>query len=176
MFLQNVTPNCLFSLLVTWLPLSFWLIICCGQVVVICVKVDNYRMQCSIPWVAIIPFWLTVMIDYLLGRSTQITSHRFPITFCHECWIDTEVMRLQMQVSKVSFQSLILHIERNQLVWLWHLTRMPPGNLSLEVFLAHPTWRESRVDPEHTKEIKQYMTSGLGRHPDPPEGVEGIAQ
>lgn len=117
--------------------------------------------------------WYTTLLWW--KRSTQITSHRFPITCCHECWIDTEVMRLQMQVSKVSFQSLIIHIERNQLVWLWCLTRMPPGNLSLEVFLAHLTWRESRVETEHTKEIKQYMSSGLGRHPDPPEEVEGRA-
>lgn len=73
MSLQNVTPDCLFSLLVTWLPLSFCLIICCGQVLVICVKVDNYRsegMQYSLGShhpILTCCVGLTVMIDYLLG-------------------------------------------------------------------------------------------------------------
>jgi len=32
----------------------------------------------------------------------------------------------------------LLHIGRSQLRWFWHLIRMPPGHLHLEVFRAGP--------------------------------------
>ena len=38
-------------------------------------------------------------------------------------------------------EQLLLSIERGQLRWFGHLSRMLPGRLPLEVYRAHPTGR-----------------------------------
>ena len=89
----------------------------------------------------------------------------------HELWVVTERTRSRIQAAKMSFlrrvtglrlrdkvrssdiwreigvEPLLLLVERSQLRWFGHLTRMPPGRLPLEVFRARPTGRRPRGRP-----------------------------
>ena len=93
------------------------------------------------------------------------------LTYPHKLWVVAESTRLRIQVAKMSFlprvaglslrdrvrssdiwrelgvEPLLLRVERSQLRWFRHLTRMPPGRLPLEVFRARPTGRRPRGRP-----------------------------
>ncbi|CAM4549683.1 unnamed protein product [Leuciscus chuanchicus] len=84
------------------------------------------------------------------------------LTYGHELWVMTERTRSRIQAAEMSFlrtvagrslrdrvrssvtreelraEPLLLHIMRDQLRWLWHLFRMPPGRLPGKVFRACP--------------------------------------
>lgn len=81
-------------------------------------------------------------------------------TYSHELWVVTKRVRLWIQVAEISFlqrvaglslrdtvrsllilegligEPLLLHIERNNLRRFKHLTRMPPGQILVEVLIA----------------------------------------
>uniref|UniRef100_A0A672GMW1 DDE Tnp4 domain-containing protein n=1 Tax=Salarias fasciatus TaxID=181472 RepID=A0A672GMW1_SALFA len=56
-------------------------------------------------------------------------------------------VRSSVTREELGVEPLLLHIERNQLRWLGHLFRMPPGRLPREVFRACPTGRRPRGRP-----------------------------
>uniref|UniRef100_A0A3P9DSK2 IRG-type G domain-containing protein n=1 Tax=Maylandia zebra TaxID=106582 RepID=A0A3P9DSK2_9CICH len=72
-------------------------------------------------------------------------------------------------------EQLLLHIERSQLRWFGHLTRMPPGHLLGEVFQACPTGRRSRGRPRTRWRdyISRLAWERLGVPPDKLEEVAG---
>ena len=71
-------------------------------------------------------------------------------------------------------EPLLLRIERSQLRWFGHLTRMPPGRLPLEVFRARPTGKRPRGRPR--TRWRDYISllawEGLGI---PQEELESVA-
>ncbi|XP_036950584.1 uncharacterized protein LOC119017743 [Acanthopagrus latus] len=92
------------------------------------------------------------------------------LTYGHERWVMTERMRSREQAVEMGFlhrvwvslrdrvrssatreglgvELLLLCVERSQLRWFSHLTRMPPGRLPREMFLARPTGRRPRGRP-----------------------------
>ena len=72
-------------------------------------------------------------------------------------------------------EPLLLHIERSQLRWFGHLTRMPPGRLLGEVFRACPTGRRPRGRPRTRWRdyISRLAWERLGVPPDKLEEVAG---
>jgi len=56
-------------------------------------------------------------------------------------------MRSSAIWGELGVESLLLHIERNQLRWVGHLVSLPPGRLPLEVFWTRPTGRRPRGRP-----------------------------
>ncbi|KAJ0019143.1 hypothetical protein NQD34_006712 [Periophthalmus magnuspinnatus] len=93
------------------------------------------------------------------------------LTYGHELWVMTERTRSQIQAAEMGFlcrvagctlrdrvrssvtqeecgvETLLLHVKSNQLRWLGHLLRMPPGRLPRGVFWACPTGRRPRGRP-----------------------------
>ena len=104
----------------------------------------------------------------LIYRSIYVPT----LTYGHELWVVTERTSSRIQASEINFlrraaglslrdkvrssdirrelgvEPLLLRVERSQLRWFGHLTRMPPGRLPLEVFRARPTGRRPEADPE----------------------------
>ena len=117
----------------------------------------------------------TVVVKKELSRKAKLSIYRsiyVPTLTCgHEIWVMTERTRSRIQAVEMSFlrrvagrslrdrvrssvtreelrvEPLLLHVERNQLRWLGHLFRMPPGRLPVEVFRARPTGRRPRGRP-----------------------------
>ena len=56
-------------------------------------------------------------------------------------------VRSSVTQEELGVELLLLHIERSQLRWLWHLFRMPLGRLPREVFLARPAGRRPQGRP-----------------------------
>uniref|UniRef100_A0A669BJZ3 Reverse transcriptase domain-containing protein n=1 Tax=Oreochromis niloticus TaxID=8128 RepID=A0A669BJZ3_ORENI len=110
---------------------------------------------------------LSVKAKLSIYRSIYVPT----LTYGHELWVVTERTRSRIQAAEMSFlrrvaglslrdrvrslaireglrvEPLLLHIERSQLRWFGHLTRMPPGRLLGEVFRACPTGRRPRGRP-----------------------------
>uniref|UniRef100_A0AAV2MIF0 Reverse transcriptase domain-containing protein n=1 Tax=Knipowitschia caucasica TaxID=637954 RepID=A0AAV2MIF0_KNICA len=121
------------------------------------------------------PLYRTVVVKRELSRKAKLSIYRSifvpSLTYGHELWVMTERTRSRIQAVKMSFlrrvagrslrdrlrssvtreelgvEPLLLHVERNQLRWLGHLFRMPPGRLPGEVFRARPTGRRPRGRP-----------------------------
>uniref|UniRef100_A0A8C6P1M8 Reverse transcriptase domain-containing protein n=1 Tax=Nothobranchius furzeri TaxID=105023 RepID=A0A8C6P1M8_NOTFU len=117
----------------------------------------------------------SVMVKRELSQKAKLSiylSIYVPILTCgHELWVGTKRTRWQMHAAEMSFLQrvaglplrdrvrssvireglgvdlLLLHIKRNQLRWLGHLVRMPPGCLPGEVFRARPTGRRPKGRP-----------------------------
>ena len=117
----------------------------------------------------------SVVVKQELSRKAKLSIYRSiylpTLTYGHELWIVTERTRSRIQAAKMSFlrrvaglslrdsvrssdirrelgvEPLLLRVERSQLRWFGHLTRMPPGRLPLEVFRARPTGRRPRGRP-----------------------------
>uniref|UniRef100_A0A672GTN4 Reverse transcriptase domain-containing protein n=4 Tax=Salarias fasciatus TaxID=181472 RepID=A0A672GTN4_SALFA len=117
----------------------------------------------------------SVVVKKELSRKAKLSIYRSiyvpTLTYGHELWVMTERTRSRIQAAEMSFlrrvagrslrdrvrssvtreelgvEPLLLHIERNQLRWLGHLFRMPPGRLPREVFRACPTGRRPRGRP-----------------------------
>ena len=111
----------------------------------------------------------SVVVKKELSRKAKLSIYRSiyvpTLTYGHELWVVTERTRSRIQAAKMSFlrrvaglslrdkvrssdirrelgvEPLLLRVERSQLRWFGHLTRMPPGRLPLEVFRARPTGR-----------------------------------
>ena len=117
----------------------------------------------------------SVVVKKELSRKAKLSIYRSifvpTLTYGHELWVVTERTRSRVQAAEMSFlrrvagfslrdrvrssvirqglgvEPLLLRIERSQLRWLGHLTRMPPGRLPGEVFRACPTGRRPRGRP-----------------------------
>ena len=117
----------------------------------------------------------SVVVKKELSRKAKLSIYRSiylpTLTYGHELWVVTERTRSRIQAAEMSFlrrvaglslrdrvrssdirrelgvEPLLLRIERSQLRWFGHLTRMPPGRLPLEVFRARPTGRRPRGRP-----------------------------
>ncbi|CAL9694307.1 unnamed protein product [Knipowitschia caucasica] len=117
----------------------------------------------------------TVVVKRELSQKAKLSIYRSifvpSLTYGHELWVMTERTRSRIQAVEMSFlrrvagrslrdrvrssvtreelgvEPLLLHVERNQLRWLGHLFRMPPGRLPGEVFWARPTGRRPRGRP-----------------------------
>ena len=112
----------------------------------------------------------TVVTKRELSRKAKLSiywSVFIPtLTYGHERWVMTKRMRSRVQTAEMGFlcmggggrdrvrssaiqeglevEVLLLCVERSQLRWFGLLTRMPPGRLPKEVFLARPTGRRPR--------------------------------
>ena len=145
----------------------------------------------------------TVVTKRELGQKAKLSIYRLvlvPTFTCdHEGWVITERTRSRIQAAEMSFlrrvaglslrdrvrssaireglrvEPLLLHIERSQLRWFGHLTRMPPGRLLGEVFRACPTGRRPRGRPRTRWRdyISRLAWERLGVPPDKLEEVAG---
>uniref|UniRef100_A0A3B4BI15 Ethanolamine kinase n=1 Tax=Periophthalmus magnuspinnatus TaxID=409849 RepID=A0A3B4BI15_9GOBI len=117
----------------------------------------------------------SVVVKKELSPKAKLSIYRSiyvpTLTYGHELWVMTERTRSRIQAAEMGFlrrvagrtlrdrvrssvtreelgvEPLLLHVERNQLRWLGHLLRMPPGRLPREVFWACPTGRRPRGRP-----------------------------
>uniref|UniRef100_A0A669C209 Reverse transcriptase domain-containing protein n=1 Tax=Oreochromis niloticus TaxID=8128 RepID=A0A669C209_ORENI len=138
---------------------------------------------------------LSVKAKLSIYRSIYVPT----LTYGHELWVVTERTRSRIQAAEMSFlrrvaglslrdrvrssaireglrvEPLLLHIERSQLRWFGHLTRMPPGRLLGEVFRACPTGRRPRGRPRTRWRdyISRLAWERLGVPPDELEEVAG---
>ncbi|KAK3506845.1 hypothetical protein QTP70_029252 [Hemibagrus guttatus] len=104
----------------------------------------------------------SVVVKKELSRKAKLSIYQSiyvpTLTYGHELWVMTERIRARIQAAEMSFlhsvagrslrdrvrssvtweelgvEPLLLHIERGQLRWLGHLSRMPPGRLPREVY------------------------------------------
>uniref|UniRef100_A0AAV2LL43 Reverse transcriptase domain-containing protein n=1 Tax=Knipowitschia caucasica TaxID=637954 RepID=A0AAV2LL43_KNICA len=143
----------------------------------------------------------TVVVKRELSRKAKLSIYRSifvpSLTYGHELWVMTERTRSRIQAVEMSFlrrvagrslrdrvrssvtreelgvEPLLLHVERNQLRWLGHLFRMPPGRLPGEVFRARPTGRRPRGRPRTRWRdyVSQLAWERLGVPPDELEEV-----
>ncbi|MEJ4846145.1 hypothetical protein SKA08_15585, partial [Enterococcus faecium] len=121
----------------------------------------------TLHWSVVLKIELSVKAKLSIYRSIYVPT----LTYGHELWVVTERTRSRIQAAEMSFlrrvaglslrdrvrssaireglrvEPLLLHIERSQLRWFGHLTRMPPGRLLGEVFRACPTGRRPRGRP-----------------------------
>uniref|UniRef100_A0A669EXX2 Reverse transcriptase domain-containing protein n=1 Tax=Oreochromis niloticus TaxID=8128 RepID=A0A669EXX2_ORENI len=138
---------------------------------------------------------LNVKAKLLIYRSIYVPT----LTYGHELWVVTERTRSRIQAAEMSFlrrvaglslrdrvrssaireglrvEPLLLHIERSQLRWFGHLTRMSPGRLLGEVFRACPTERRprGRLRTRWRDYISRLAWERLGVPPDKLEEVAG---
>ena len=138
---------------------------------------------------------LSVKAKLSIYRSIYVPT----LTYGHELWVVTERTRSRIQAAEMSFlrrvaglslrdrvrssaireglrvEPLLLHIERSQLRWFGHLTRMPPGRLPGKVFRACPAGRRPRGRPRTRWRdyISRLAWERLGVPPDKLEEVAG---
>ncbi|KAK3519713.1 hypothetical protein QTP70_002681 [Hemibagrus guttatus] len=145
----------------------------------------------------------SVVVKKELSRKAKLLIYQsiyVPIlTYAHEFWVMTERIRSRIQAAEMSLlhrvvgrsfrdrvrssvtweelgvELLLLHIERGQLRWLWHLFRMPPGRLPGEVFRACPTGKRPRGRPRTRWRdcVSQLTWERLGIPPEELEEVSG---
>ncbi|CAM4556599.1 unnamed protein product [Leuciscus chuanchicus] len=130
-----------------------------------------------------------------IDRSIYVPT----LTYGHELWVMTKRTRSRTQAAEMSFlrrvagrslrdrvrssvtreelrvEPLLLHIERGQLRWLWHLFRMPPGRLPGKVFRARPTGRRPRGRPR-TRWRDYVSRLAWERLGVPPEELEEVSR
>ncbi|TWW64601.1 hypothetical protein D4764_22G0002480 [Takifugu flavidus] len=88
-------------------------------------------------------------VTSLMGKEPELVCEGPTLTYGHELWVMTERTRSRVQAAKMSsaireelgVEPLLLRVERNQMRWLGHPVRMPPGRLPGEVFRACPSGR-----------------------------------
>lgn len=69
-------------------------------------------------------------------------------------------VRSLVKCKELGVETLLLHIERNQLRWLYHLVRRALGCLSVEVVQACPTGRRTGADQGLTVKTRPPDWSG----------------
>ncbi|PWA16488.1 hypothetical protein CCH79_00004565, partial [Gambusia affinis] len=132
----------------------------------------------------------SVVVKRELSQKAKLSIYRSiyipTLIFGHELWVMTERTKSRIQAAKLDgvrssviqeglrVEPLLLHVERNQLRWLGHLVRMPPGRLPGEVFWARPTGRRPQGRPRtHWRNYVSRLTwKRLGI---PPEELEQMA-
>ncbi|KAK3524784.1 hypothetical protein QTP86_005457 [Hemibagrus guttatus] len=145
----------------------------------------------------------SVVMKKELTRKAKLSIYQSiyvpTLTYGHELWVMTERVRSRIQAAEMSFlrrvagrslrdrvrssvtreelgvEPLLLHIERGQLRWLWHLFRMPPGRLPGEVFRACPTGKRPRGRPRTRWRdyVSRLAWERLGVPPEELEDVSG---
>ncbi|KAK3558055.1 hypothetical protein QTP86_006473 [Hemibagrus guttatus] len=149
----------------------------------------------SMYWSVVVKKELSRKAKLLIYQSIYVPT----LTYGHELWVMTERVRSRIQAAEMSFlrrvaghslrdrvrssvtreelgvEPLLLHIERGQLMWLWHLFRMPPGRLPGEVFRACPTGKRPRGRPR-TRWRDYVFRLAWERLGVPPEELEEVAR
>ncbi|TWW73592.1 R2DM Retrovirus-related Pol polyprotein from type II retrotransposable element [Takifugu flavidus] len=145
----------------------------------------------------------SVVVKRELSRKAKLSIYRSifvpTLTYGHELWVMTERTRSRVQAAEMSFlrrvaglslrdrvrssaireelgvESLLLRVERNQMGWLGHLVRMPPGCLPGEVFRACPSGRRppGRPRTRWRDYVSRLAWERLGIPPDELEEVAG---
>ena len=117
----------------------------------------------------------TVVTKRELSQKAKLSVYRSifvpTLTYGHEGWVLTERTRSRIQAAEIRFlgrvagfslrdkvrssvireglgvEPLLLRVERSQLRWFGHLSRMPAGRLPREVYKACPTGSRPRGRP-----------------------------
>ncbi|TKS65499.1 putative uncharacterized transposon-derived protein [Collichthys lucidus] len=117
----------------------------------------------------------SVAVKKELSRKAKLSIYQSiyvpTLIYGDELWVVIERMRSRIQAAEMSFlrrvagvslrdrvrssaireelrvELLLLRMERNQLRWLRHLVRMPPGSLLGEMYWARPSGRQPRGRP-----------------------------
>uniref|UniRef100_A0AAV2MQG6 ribonuclease H n=1 Tax=Knipowitschia caucasica TaxID=637954 RepID=A0AAV2MQG6_KNICA len=122
----------------------------------------------------------TVVVKRELSRKAKLSIYRSifvpSLTYGHELVAGRSLrdrVRSSVTREELGVEPLLLHVERNQLRWLGHLFRMPPGRLPGEVFRARPTGRRPRGRPRTRWRdyVSQLAWERLGVPPDELEEV-----
>ena len=144
-----------------------------------------------------------VVVKKELSQKAKLSIYRSiyvpTLNYGHALWVVTERTRSQIQAAEMGFlrrvsglslrdrvrssvireglgvEPLLLRIERNQMRWLGHLVRMPPGRLPGEVFWARPTGRRprGRLRTRWRDYVSRLAWERLGV---PPEELEEVAR
>ena len=126
------------------------------------------------------------------GKALNLQKSFVPIlTYGHESWVMTERMRSQVQASEMRFlrriegvtlfnkvrssetrkslniKPLLLRIERSQLRWFGHVSRLRQKSLPKQALLAKANGRRPLEQPRTrwTNYIEDLGWNRLGRHP-----------
>ncbi|KAJ0002535.1 hypothetical protein NQD34_007684 [Periophthalmus magnuspinnatus] len=148
----------------------------------------------------------SVVVKKELSPKAKLSIYRSiyvpTLTYGHELWVMTERTRSWIQAAEMGFlcrvagrtlrdrvrssvtreelgvEPLLLHVERNQLRWLGHLLRMPPGRLPRQVFWACPTGRRPRGRPRTRWRdyVSRLAWERLGVPPEELEDVSGVRE